>query len=153
MSDVVFLVDNATFTAPIASLTANCTLFQAHPELTSEPYGVRSPISAEVFAVFFGAVQNGCASPLEVNPSNAVGLALLCGEFGFWEIAGTLSVFDLSGGGSQMPARRRLLKIEERLSQQERRLSHLTERFSVWSLFRTVSGKFQKRIWTVSGKF
>jgi hypothetical protein len=98
MGDLVFLVGQATFTTPIDQLVANCTFFQTHPELTSTPYRVRSPISADVFALFVRSLSNGGTRSSEVNRLNAVGLSMLCGEFGFWSFAATLSALEKDRG-------------------------------------------------------
>jgi hypothetical protein len=126
MSEVVFLVGDLIFKAPIDPVVANCTIFQNNPILRETPYRVRASVSAEVFSVFLSIVVNGGSESICVNESTVVDLSILCGEFGFWSFCETLSNLISKGNDCDITSLDfRRYEICESLRRQEQRLARL----------------------------
>jgi small GTP-binding protein len=129
MSEVVFLVGDSIFKAPIDPVVANCTIFQINPTLKEIPYQVRSPVSVEVFTHFLSAVVNGKCESFYVDQFTIVGLSVLCGEFGFLQFYETLSVLiSFPNDHHHTTPDFRRFRNAERLKILERRLAALENR-------------------------
>jgi uncharacterized coiled-coil protein SlyX len=125
MSGVTLLLSGANFSIGLRPLVANCDLFATNAALAGRPYRVRSSVPLGVFRQFLAAIEG---KGVDVTNENVSGMAQLCNEFGFQSLSSKLSAFRNSityKDSADAEARSRISALEERVSQQERRIAAL----------------------------
>jgi chromosome segregation ATPase len=123
MANVELVLGEATFAVASQTLGQTCGLFTAGSPPSR--YRVQSRISLGLFRSFLEAVTG---SDVQITSENFSGLSHLCEEFGFRSLSTKLSAFRDSPAfkdAADAEARGRISALEERDSQQERRLAAL----------------------------
>jgi hypothetical protein len=123
MAKATLILGDTTLSVPVRPLVAKCSLFAENPSLAVSPYRVKSSAALDVFQQFLEAIED---KKVEVTNENIAGLAQLCEEFGFWSLLSKISAFQGSSewvDSVDSEGRSRMLALEERVWQQERRLA------------------------------
>jgi hypothetical protein len=124
MANVTLLLGNASRAVAGLPLFSNCMLFRNNVALAASPYRVNSSVELEVFQLFLEAVEG---KEIQIAKQNVADLLQLCAEFGFEGLSRKISAFlgfpDCAS--ADFEARARLLDLEERDLQQDRRIASL----------------------------
>jgi hypothetical protein len=122
MAKATLLLGDASYAVAGLPLFTNCTLFRNNLALAASPYRVNSLVALEVFRLFLEAVEG---KEIQITKQNVAKLSQLCTEFGFENLSRKISVFlDSPDCASADPeARARILDLEERYLQQDRRIA------------------------------
>jgi hypothetical protein len=114
-------------------LVQKCDLFGDDPTLTTFPYEVRSQVSLTDFRAFISALEG---KTVTINNGNIRGLARLCEELHFRELAAQVSQFRESeefkeeGTLKDFEARKRLAALEERIQRRDCEIAALRTELS-----------------------
>jgi hypothetical protein len=125
MSAVSLILGDTPFSVGLRPLIANCDLFSTDDVPTTSPYRVTSKVPLDVFQQFIGAVEG---EAVKVTNQNFSSLTQLCDKFGFQTLSSKVSAFRNSPefkDSADDEARSKISGLEERVSQQERRIAAL----------------------------